>query len=117
MNNLLSAVSGQFGKTLIFSTLLPVIVFIVLARVFAVPLLPADLQILGGFESLDPEWKIAVTGFAALVLTGLLFNLNIPIIRFYEGYPWKESWIGKWRVERAQARFDALQARWHGMRT
>jgi uncharacterized repeat protein (TIGR01451 family) len=117
MTNLLSAVSGQFGKTLIFSTLLPVIVFIVMARVFAVPLLPPDLQILGGFESLDPQWKLAVTTFAALVLTGLLYNLNIPIIRFYEGYPWKESWIGKWKVERSRARFDALDARWRGMRT
>jgi len=117
MSNLLSAVSGQFGKTLIFSTLLPVIIFIVLARVFAVPLLPPDLQILGGFEALDPQWKLAVTTFVALVLTGLLYNLNIPIIRFYEGYPWRESWIGKWKIERARSRFDALKARWRGMRT
>jgi len=117
MNNLLSAVSGQFGKTLIFSTLLPVIVFIVMARIFAVPLLPPDLRILGGFESLDPQWKLAVTTFAALVLTGLLYNLNIPIIRVYEGYPWRESWIGRWKIERARARFDALEVRWRGMRT
>ncbi len=117
MNSLLSAVSGQVGKTLVLSTLLPVLVFVVAARIFVVPLLPNDLQALSAFESLDPEWKLAATTFAALVLTGLLFNLNIPIIRFYEGYPWKESWIGKWKVKRAQARFDTLQARWTGMRT
>jgi uncharacterized repeat protein (TIGR01451 family) len=117
LNNLLSAVSGQFGKALIFGTLLPVIVFVLLARIFVIPLLPAGLQAFEAFESLDPEWKLAATSFLTLVLTGLLLNLNIPIIRFYEGYPWKESWIGGWWLKRARARFDALQARWRGMRT
>lgn len=117
MNNLLSAVSGQFGKALIFGTLLPVIVFVLLTWIFIVPLLPTGIQTFEAFDSLDPEWKLAATSLLALVLTGLLLNLNIPIIRFYEGYPWKESWIGNWRVKRARARFGALQARWRGMRT
>lgn len=117
LNNLLSAVSGQFGKALIFGTLLPVIVFVLLARLFVVPLLPAGLQAFEAFDSLDPEWKLAATSFIALVLAGLLLNLNIPIIRFYEGYPWRDSWIGKWRVGRAKVQFDALLARWCGMRT
>lgn len=117
MNDLLSTVSGQFGKTLIFGTLLPVIVFCVLVWAFVGPMLPADLESVAAFSKLSPEWKLAVASFTTLILTGLLLSLNIPLIRLYEGYPWKGSWIGSWCVRRGKARFAALHARWAGLRT
>jgi uncharacterized repeat protein (TIGR01451 family) len=117
LDSLLSAVSGQFGKALIFGTLLPVIVFGLLAWLLVVPLLPGDLRVLDAFTALEPEWRLAVASFAILVMAGLLLSLNTPLIRVYEGYPWRESWIGQWCVRRQQARFDALWSRWRGMRT
>jgi hypothetical protein len=117
VDNLLSAVSGQLGKALVFGTLLPVIVFLFLAWLLVIPLLPADLRVLTAFRALEPEWRLAAGSFAALVLAGLLLTLNTPVIRVYEGYPWRESWIGRWCIRRQQARFDALWSRWRGMRT
>ncbi|MFQ5571914.1 MAG: hypothetical protein ACE5G0_19720, partial [Rhodothermales bacterium] len=37
------------------------------------------------------------------------------IIRFYEGYPWENSVLGRWRKGRHQKKFDAVQARWAGL--
>ena len=37
----------------------------------------------------------ALTVFT-LIITILLYSLNIPVIRLYEGYPWMDSWVGQW---------------------
>lgn len=117
MNSLLSAVSGHFGKTLVFGTLLPVILFGLLGWLLLGPYLPPDATLLTGFAALDLEWKIAVATFAALLAAGILQSLNTPIIRLYEGYPWKKSWLGRWLVRRGKADYRALGARWQGLRT
>jgi hypothetical protein len=45
-----------------------------------------------------------------VLLTGVLYNLNIPIIRFYEGYPWQYSWTGDFLVKRRKKEFKRLSA-------
>jgi hypothetical protein len=50
-------------------------------------------------------------------LTGLLYSFNVPIIRLFEGYPWKNSWVGGWGVRRYVAALANDQARLKGMRT
>ncbi len=49
-------------------------------------------------------------------MSGLIYNMNIPILRMYEGYPWRDSWIGSWFTRRHMAKFDAAQLRIDAMR-
>jgi|SRR5579862_1683005 len=106
MSSIFSFVSGQFTKYLILGTFLPVAIFMALGLVFGQPITPASLPVVRALETLDKQWfTIAITAFT-IVVSGLLYNLNTPIIRLYEGYPWRGSRIGKWRIERIQKRLD-----------
>ena len=116
MTSLLSTISGQFGKAWILGALLPAALFVVLGLVFVQPMLPIAWQVAGSLSELDTTRMLAVS-FVTLLLSGLLFHLNIPLIRFYEGYSWQEGWFGQWRIRHYEKRFDAIQARWRGMRT
>jgi hypothetical protein len=116
VSGILSSISGYFSKSLILGSFLPVVVFIVLSAIFLVPLLPSDLPFLSSLASIDKEWKVIAVSFIAIVLSGLLYNLNIPILRIYEGYPWKDSWIGRKLRRRHSARFEAAQYRIEAMR-
>jgi hypothetical protein len=115
MNNLLSAISGQFSKTLLLSTMLPVVVFVLLTWALVIPLVPHSVPWLEWIGGLDNEWKLATLSLVVLLLTALLYNLNGPIIRFYEGYPWQDSLLGGWRKRVHRARFVRARDRWHGL--
>jgi hypothetical protein len=116
LTSILSSISGYFSKSLILGTFLPVVIFIVLAQFLFVPYLPPSLVASLPLEGLGQEWKIVSVTFVAIVMSGLIYNLNIPILRFYEGYPWRDSWIGTWWTNRHRGRFDAAQLRIHAMR-
>ena len=116
MTSILSSISGYFSKSLILGTLLPVVIFIILSILFLIPLLPSDLSLFLRFQGIDKEWKVLAVSFVTIVITGLIYNLNIPILRLYEGYPWRYSWIGMWFTHRHMARFDAAQNRIDAMR-
>lgn len=116
MNNILSAISGQFSKSLLLSTLLPVVVFVLLAWALVVPLIPHSVAWLGWIDRLDAQWKLAVLTLANLLLAAVLYNLNGQVIRFYEGYPWQDSWIGAWQKRRHGENFDRLDDRWRALR-
>ena len=117
MTDILSTISGQFSKSLILGAFLPTVVFVTLSIIFLIPLIPTDWPILVPIITLSPQWKVIVIAFITIMLSGVLYNLNIPIIRLYEGYPWKESWIGKWRTRHYKAKFKLVSSRWTGMRT
>jgi hypothetical protein len=116
VTSILSSISGYFSKALILGTFLPVVIFILLSFLFLMPLLPSDLSLSLRFQGIDKEWKVLAASFGAVVITGLIYNLNIPILRLYEGYPWRYSWIGMWLTRRHIARFDAAQNRIDAMR-
>jgi len=116
VSGILSSISGYFSKSLILGSFLPVVVFIVLSAIFLVPLFPSDLPFLSSLASIDKEWKVVAVSFIAIVLSGLLYNLNIPILRTYEGYPWNDSWIGSKLRRRHEARFEAARYRIEAMR-
>lgn len=117
MTSLLSSISGVFSKTLILGTFLPVIVFITFSILFVVPLLPADWTVLKPLATLDTQWQVITITFIAILMSGILYNLNIPLIRMYEGYPWRETWVGRLRTRHYQSKFSALLSRQRGMRT
>lgn len=98
MGSLLSAISGQFAKFIILGTLFPVVVVTALNLMFVVPLLPPSHQIPIHIEKIavgDEKWQAVFLTFLVLILTGLLYDLNIPIIRLYEGYAWRRSVFGR----------------------
>jgi hypothetical protein len=117
MTSLLSSISGFFSKSLILGTFLPVVVFITFSILFVIPLLPADITVLKPLELLETQWKVIAISFATILLAGLIYNLNIPLIRLYEGYPWKDTWFGRLRTRHYVARFEAMLSRQRGMRT
>jgi hypothetical protein len=97
MTSLLTSISGQFGKTVFLGTLFPVLIVAILNGVLTIPLFsfgPAFQTQLKDVAIGEDKWGAVFLVFVVLVLTGFLYNLNIPIIRLYEGYPWKESWLG-----------------------
>lgn len=108
MNTLFSAVSGQYPKYLIFGTMLPVVIFVLIALALSLPILPATLPLVKSITALDKEWSVISITFVVILLTGFLYNLNTPIVRFYEGYPWGESWLGKKLVSHHQNRLQKL---------
>jgi hypothetical protein len=113
MGGLLSAISGQFAKAIILGTLFPVIILSVLNILLVAPLMPQTESLpvhLAKIAVGDEKWSAVVLTFVVLLLTGLLYNLNIPIIRLCEGYPWAESIIGKCLMRLQERRFDDATA-------
>src|SRR5258706_9103518 len=117
MNSLLSALSGGFSKSLLLSTLLPVVVFVLLALVLVLPHVPGTVAFVHWVQGLDAEWKLAAVTLAVVLLTAVLHNLNGPIIRFYEGYPWCDSWLGRWRTRVHRRQMDETRFQWQGFWT
>jgi len=91
------------------------VIFIVLSWLLVIPILPSDWPVLKPLETLDIQWQVLVVSFITIVGTGFLFNVNIPLIQLYEGYPWKDLWIGKMRTNVYRRRFRIAQAQWAGM--
>jgi hypothetical protein len=117
MNSFLSALSGGFSKSLLLSTLLPVVVFVLLSLVLVLPHVPGTVAIVHWAQGLDAEWKLAAVTLAVVLLTAILHNLNGPIIRFYEGYPWCDSWLGRWRARAHRRKMEETGLRWKGLWT
>jgi hypothetical protein len=75
------------------------------------------LAVLKPLAALDTQWQVITITFIAILMSGMLYNLNIPIIRMYEGYPWKDTWVGRLRTHHYQSKFGAMMSRQRGMRT
>lgn len=103
MGSLFSEISGKFSKSLVFGCFFPVVFFLLLDWIFVRPFVPPLTGAAKALADLDAEWgTVAVAGLAVL-FSGLLYTLNRPITRFYEGYPWQHSLVGGW-LRRRQAR-------------
>jgi hypothetical protein len=99
-------------------TFLPVTLFVVLTLIFVMPLFPVQSSLLNPLEYLlGIEWRVILIILVAIVLSTLLYNLNIPIIRVFEGYPWKDSLIGQLLTTSFRRKFRAAPTRTTGLRT
>jgi uncharacterized repeat protein (TIGR01451 family) len=103
VTKILSTISGQFTKTLIFGAFFPAAVFVILNIILILPLLPSGLSPIERLADFDEQWQAAIALFVAIVVSGILYNLNIPLIRLYEGYLFEDSWLGR-RMRRKQAK-------------
>ena len=117
MTSILSAISGYFSKSILLGTALPVALFIILNLLFVVPLLPPDWALLRAYAESSNEAKAAYVAFAIVLISGVLYNFDIPLMRLYEGYPWQETWLGERRTRRFRQEFDDVQNRLAGVRT
>lgn len=124
MTSIVSDISKQFGKALILSTFLPSLIFVILSLLLVGQVAPDDWGLLRSLEVLDPQWQVLAVSLASVMLSGMLYNLNIPLIRFYEGYTWREGPLGQRRTRHYQGRFlsaleriAALDAEWRGLDT
>lgn len=105
VGSLFSEISGKFSKSLIFGSFFPVVFFLLLDWIFFRPFVPPLEGAAGALAALDPEWQtVAVAGLAVL-FSGLLYTLNRPITRFYEGYPWQHSFVGQLLKRRQRRRW------------
>lgn len=109
MESMIAAISGQFTKALILGALFPVVLFVLLGIWLLAPLLPAELGVLQLLNSLDRQWYLFALSFLVVLISGFLYNLNVPIIRLYEGYPWRFTAIGDWFAERREADLKRLE--------
>jgi len=116
MTSLISSLTGQFSKAVVLSTFLPVTVFVLAALSLLWPVLPVDVSLVRWAAGLDSEWKIAAISLVIVLLTALLFTLNGLVIRFYEGYPWCDSYVGRWRSGLHRRRLVSRQLEWKGLR-
>jgi hypothetical protein len=117
MTSILSAISGQFSKSIILGTFLPVALFVILGVIFLVPLLPSDLPLFLPLQTLDTQWQVLVMALLIILISGFLYNLNIPILRFYQGYSWKDSLIGRLRKRHYEAQYYTATSRQKGLFT
>jgi hypothetical protein len=117
MTGLLATISGYFTKAILLGTLLPVAVFVTSFFIVILPLLPGDVQFLLPLVALDPQWKLLAVTLATVLLSGLLYSLNIPVTKLYEGYTWINTSIGRRRKRHYQAIYETADKRIKGMRT
>ena len=109
MTSILSIISGSFSRALLLGTFFPVTVFALLGLLFVIPFFPADVALLAPLAGLDPGWKMALVTLVIILATGLLYNLNVPLVRLFEGYPWQHSMLGKLASARQLRGLDAAE--------
>jgi hypothetical protein len=110
MSDFLSKISGQIAGSIILGAMFPVVLFVTAMALLVLPITPYS-QALTTVVAVLKVWEdkasaALVISVVVLVLSVVLYMLNIPIIRLYEGYPWKQSWIGGKLQQREQKRFD-----------
>lgn len=111
MTGALSTISGHLRRPLVVGTFTPVIIFVAVAIIVVGPLLPfGDVDVHSLLDVQTREFILLVA--VVLSLTGAIYSLNVPIVRFFEGYPWSESWFGRWRSAVHRRRRAALSSRW-----
>jgi hypothetical protein len=99
MSDFFAKVSGQFTGALLMSSFFPVLLFSTALTLVVLPITPYGHEFVAAVQ--DPQkWQdnpvtALILTIAVLALSVVLYNMNIPIIRLYEGYPWQDSWIGQ----------------------
>lgn len=117
VGSLFSQISGKFSKTLIFGCFFPVVFFVLLDWILFEPYMPPATGVVKTLRALDEGWQTLAMGGLTVLFSGLLYILNTPIVRFYEGYPWADSLIGQFFTARQQARRKRTLTWWYGLRS
>lgn len=110
MTDYLSKLSGQIIGPMILGTLFPVLLFFTVVCLMVLPITPFGhefTQLVSDPYHWESSGKVALLAtFIILVATVVLYHLNNPLIRLYEGYPWKDSLIGKHQTDKKKKEYD-----------
>ena len=105
MSAILSVISGQFTKSLILGTFLPVVLFSLAFLFVMQPSLPVAFAVPG---LLEPQWQLVLFTLLMITAAGILYHMNISVLRLYEGYVWQNTLLGRWRTNVQAARWREL---------
>ena len=114
MADFLSKISGQITGSMIVGSFFPVLLFVVVLSLVVLPLTPAPFaknlaNVVSSAKSWDEKGLATlIASLVALALAIVIQAMNGSLIRLYEGYPWKESWIGAWLTRRKQQEFEKI---------
>lgn len=110
MGSFLSSVSGQFAKGIVLGILFPVVLFVIALATKVLPMAGLKPQaLLADMLPWETDSTLVALTVFVLILTFLLYSLNTPIIRLYEGYPWQFSYLGRWRKSRHERRYRTAE--------
>jgi hypothetical protein len=115
MTSILSAVTGVFRRAFFLGTLLPMIIFAILFYLFVYPLLPPDNALGKLLTITNSQLDFLAIPFLLFVLSGLLYNLNALIRRFFEGYPWRHTTLGRRQIRAHKTRIENAASTWWGL--
>jgi len=111
MSDLFSTISGTFGKSLILGSFFPAVLFVILWSVLVTPLYSDAPTLL---DQPTDERLLLLTTLASVALALILHSFHTPLVRWFEGYPWQETWLGRGRRRLYQRELEGLQARYEG---
>ncbi len=106
----LSSILSLLGSTLQLTALFPALVFVLANYLVILPYL-VENPFVKQLSKLDGGWQTAMVLAAIGVIGYTLTALNIPLIRFFEGYPYQDSLIGRSLRWVQQQQWQAIQTR------
>jgi hypothetical protein len=108
MNDFISKISAQVVGPLILSAFFPTVLFVFVFALVVLPLAPFGSDFHQAVIDATVFQKNGVAAlkvtFLILVLAVVLNYLNTPIVRMYEGYPWMDSIIGNFLINRQRTK-------------
>ncbi len=110
MGAILSSISGQFTKSLVLGTFLPVVLFSLAFLFVMQPSLPVAFAVPALLAKMEPQWQLLLFTLLMIAAAGILYHLNIAVLRLYEGYLWENTWWGQWRKDVQAAYWTSLSS-------
>ena len=110
MSDFFAKISGQFTGPLLMSAFFPVLLFLTAFTLVVLPITPYGHEFTAAVQ--DPKnWQnypfvALMLTIIVLVLSVVLYNMNVPIVRLYEGYPWEHAWIAQLFVRYRKRQFE-----------
>jgi len=110
-----SAVLSTFSDVVSFlaqsfklAAVIPAFAFAFLHELVIFPYLP-QRGLIAQVADLDVSGKAIVAGVFSLLIGYTLTILNVPLVRIFEGYPWRWTFFGRLLTDCQQARLEKLE--------
>ena len=116
LSGIFSGISNKFSQTLILSALTPTAIFVIVAVLVLGPYFPGVPELLHPLAALQNGWQFLSISLMIVTLSLLVYMLNSPIVRFFEGYMWAGTNLGCERKRYHQSRQERIQREWKWLR-
>ncbi|MCI5157318.1 MAG: hypothetical protein D3906_02570 [Candidatus Electrothrix sp. AUS1_2] len=106
--NTLATLIKMLADLFKFPSLAPAMLFVALNQLFILPHFDS-LPLVHAFRARELSDQVLV-GFVIAVFLGYFINaIEVPIVKFYEGYSWKDTKFGQWLVKKQCNRREQLE--------